>query len=136
MTKLSVVLTMMMGVFGQEGPLVSAGWLAGQLGKADVVVLHVGTEKDYAEGHIAGARLLRLTDITVTDAQGLRMQLPDAFVHSLQHARSIANRLIILNPAVGRTKPWICPKSAKSWKRSPCHPLRKCTADGNSNRSS
>jgi thiosulfate/3-mercaptopyruvate sulfurtransferase len=64
--------------------LVSTGWLAGQLGAADVVVLHVGTDKDYAEGHIPGARLLRVSDIGITDGQGLRLQLPD--VEALRRA--------------------------------------------------
>ncbi|MBL0156480.1 MAG: sulfurtransferase [Bryobacterales bacterium] len=76
MTKLGAILTVMMGAMGQQGPLVATAWLAGQIGSPDLVVLHVGTEKDYAEGHIAGARLVRLMDIGVTDAQGLRLQLP------------------------------------------------------------
>jgi len=76
MTKLGIVLTVMLGAMGQQGPLVSTPWLAGQIGSPDLVVLHVGTEKDYGERHIAGARLVRLVDVGVTDAQGLRLQLP------------------------------------------------------------
>ncbi len=58
------------------GFLVSADWLAGQLGRQDLVVLHAGTPKDYEEGHIPGARLVELADITVTREDGLRTELP------------------------------------------------------------
>lgn len=84
--KPGVLFAVMMGAMGQQGPLVSTTWLAGQVDRPDLVVLHVGTEKDYAEGHIPGARLLRVSDIGVTDAQGLRVQLPGVDV--LQRAFS------------------------------------------------
>lgn len=76
MMKLPVILALTIGASGQQGPLVSTEWLSGQLHAPDLVVLHVGTDKDYAEGHIPGARLLRLSDVGVTDAKGLRLQLP------------------------------------------------------------
>jgi thiosulfate/3-mercaptopyruvate sulfurtransferase len=59
-----------------EQMLVSTSWLAERLSDPQVVVLHVGTPKDYDEGHIPGARLVRLEDITITDERGLRTQLP------------------------------------------------------------
>lgn len=74
--KPGVLFALTVVALGQQGPLVSTTWLAGQVDRPDLVVLHVGTEKDYAEGHIPGARLLRVSDIGVTNAQGLRLQLP------------------------------------------------------------
>lgn len=61
---------------GAEEMLVSGAWLEKRLGNAEVVILHVGTPADYQEGHIPGARLLRLEDISVTSADGLRTELP------------------------------------------------------------
>ncbi len=84
MLKLGAVLVLTLGVFGQQGPLISTAELAAQMGATGVVVLHVGTDKDYADGHIPGARLLRVSDIGMTDAQGLRLQLPG--VDALQRA--------------------------------------------------
>lgn len=56
--------------------LMSSGELAGLLQDPALVLLHVGSEKDYGEGHIAGSRLIQLSDISVTGESGLRMQLP------------------------------------------------------------
>lgn len=63
-----------------DGPglLVSTGWLAENLGQDDLVVLHVGARKDYDEGHIPGARLIELSDISATSEDGLRLELPPA----------------------------------------------------------
>ena len=82
MTKLGIVIWGMMMASGQQRPLVSTALLEGQLGSRNMVVLHVGTEKDYAEGHIPGARLVHLGDVGITDAHGLRLQLPS--VEALQ----------------------------------------------------
>jgi len=47
--------------------LVSAAWLADHLKDPDLVVLCVASNADsYAKGHIPGARLIKLSDITVT----------------------------------------------------------------------
>src|SRR5579863_6653746 len=56
--------------------LVSGDWLAQHLNDASVVLLHVGSQRDYDAGHIPGARLVTLADISVTDASGLRLELP------------------------------------------------------------
>lgn len=58
------------------GFLVSADWLAERLGRDDVIILHAGTRKDYEEGHIPGARLVELADISITSDDGLRTELP------------------------------------------------------------
>lgn len=56
--------------------LVSGSWLASHLNDPEVTVIHVGSPQDYAEGHIPGARLVRLEDISVTGPNDLRLQLP------------------------------------------------------------
>lgn len=56
--------------------LVSTQWLSDHLNDPDLVVLHVGSEKDYAAGHIPGARRLSLADISVSGPDGLRLELP------------------------------------------------------------
>jgi thiosulfate/3-mercaptopyruvate sulfurtransferase len=61
---------------GNPAMLVSTDWLAGHLRDESLVILHVGSQKDYESGHIPGARLVTLADISVTDARGLRLELP------------------------------------------------------------
>ncbi|MBI4906464.1 MAG: sulfurtransferase [Acidobacteria bacterium] len=56
--------------------LVSADWLAAHLNDRGPVMLHVGTRKGYEEGHIPGARLVTLADLSVTGEAGLRLELP------------------------------------------------------------
>lgn len=58
------------------GVLVTTDWLAERLGRDEVIVLHAGTRKDYDEGHIPGARLVELADISITRDDGLRTELP------------------------------------------------------------
>jgi thiosulfate/3-mercaptopyruvate sulfurtransferase len=60
----------------QSAFLVSTEWLAKNASDPNLVILHVGFEKDYAEGHIPGARLVKLDDISVTGHNDLRLQLP------------------------------------------------------------
>ena len=56
--------------------LVSTDWLAQHLKDDSLAILHVGSQKDYDAGHIPGARLVTLADISVTGATGLRLELP------------------------------------------------------------
>jgi thiosulfate/3-mercaptopyruvate sulfurtransferase len=56
--------------------LVSGDWLAQHLHDESLVILHVGSEQDYDAGHIPGARLVTLRDISITDQRGLRLELP------------------------------------------------------------
>jgi thiosulfate/3-mercaptopyruvate sulfurtransferase len=64
--------------------LVSTEWLAGRLNDDSLVILHVGTAKDYESGHIPGAHLITLQDISVTGPRNLRLELPP--VESLAQA--------------------------------------------------
>ncbi len=56
--------------------LVSGEWLSAHLNDPSLVVLHVGSPKDYEAGHIPGARLVTLADISITGPTGLRLELP------------------------------------------------------------
>src|SRR5689334_9045085 len=58
--------------------LVSTAWLAQHRSDPNLVLLHVGDEKEYAEKHIEGARFVRLQDISVSDRSenGLILEMP------------------------------------------------------------
>jgi thiosulfate/3-mercaptopyruvate sulfurtransferase len=61
----------------QAAPLlVSTEWLAERLDAEDLVVLHVGNEASYAEGHLPGARLLPFASFAV-ERDGLSTEMPD-----------------------------------------------------------
>lgn len=61
---------------GLPGIIVSGEWLQGELGSKDLVILHVGSEPDYEQGHLPGALLVKLADLSVTSETGLRLELP------------------------------------------------------------
>ncbi|SPE34425.1 putative 3-mercaptopyruvate sulfurtransferase [Candidatus Sulfopaludibacter sp. SbA6] len=56
--------------------LVTGDGLASHLKDESLVILHVGSQKDYDAGHIPGAHLVTLGDISITDQSGLRLELP------------------------------------------------------------
>ena len=56
--------------------LVSSDWLSGHLRDEGLVILHVGSEKDFDTGHSPGARLVTVADISVTSETGLRLEVP------------------------------------------------------------
>lgn len=97
---MGIILLTMMWAAGPE-MLVSTEWLAAHLPDDGVVVLHVGSQKDYDAGHIPGARLLTLVDISVTGEGGLRLELPpvDALKAALEKL-GISNRSrVVIYPA-------------------------------------
>jgi thiosulfate/3-mercaptopyruvate sulfurtransferase len=60
--------------------LVNTAWLAEHAKDADLVVLHVGTKVQYDSGHVAGARLVTLQDVSQPQVQGgltLQMASPE-----------------------------------------------------------
>ncbi len=57
--------------------LVTPEWLQEERKKGDVVILHAGSAKDYAEGHVAGARLVTLVDVSKPESK-LRLEMPSA----------------------------------------------------------
>jgi len=58
--------------------VVDSKWLAAHLKDPDLVLLHVGDADEYAAGHIAGARLVTLDDVSVSEhtQTGLMLQMP------------------------------------------------------------
>lgn len=58
--------------------LVDVAWLAQHLDDQDLVVLHVGDADQYQGGHIPGARLVSLDDISVSEhtRDGLMLEMP------------------------------------------------------------
>ena len=56
--------------------LVGPEWLEKHWKDPNLVILHSGSDKDFGEGHIAGARLVRLPDLSVSGENNLRLQLP------------------------------------------------------------
>lgn len=50
--------------------------LASRLNRPETVVLHVGTDTDFMQGHVPGARLLKLSDISKEGTTGLRVEMP------------------------------------------------------------
>lgn len=61
---------------GNASMLVSTEWLESHLNDEALVTLHVGSRQDYEAGHIRGARLVSLGDISITGEGGLRLELP------------------------------------------------------------
>jgi thiosulfate/3-mercaptopyruvate sulfurtransferase len=61
---------------GNSAMLVTTDWLASHLKDESLVILHVGSRKDYDAGHIPGARLVTLADVSITDARGLSLEMP------------------------------------------------------------
>lgn len=60
--------------------LLSPAELQAELKNPRLVLLHVGSSKDYEEGHIAGAQLMTLPDLSVAGENNLRLQLPPVTV--------------------------------------------------------
>jgi len=58
--------------------VVDAQWLAAHVKDPDIVLLHVGDAGEYAAGHIPGARLVTLDDVSVSEhtKTGLMLQMP------------------------------------------------------------
>ncbi|MFN8573645.1 MAG: rhodanese-like domain-containing protein [Gemmatimonadaceae bacterium] len=61
--------------------LVSAAWVQEHLHDRDLVILHVGDPKQFAAGHLPGARPVTLGEISVSDTSGVQhtmLQMPSA----------------------------------------------------------
>ena len=59
--------------------VVSTDWLAKHLKDPNLVLLHVGAQKEYDAGHIPGARYVKLDDISVSSEDhdnGLMLEMP------------------------------------------------------------
>ena len=64
----------------RDSLVVTAPWLSQHLADPDLVLLHVGDKAEYAAAHIAGARLVSQSDISVSDhsGKGLMLEMPPA----------------------------------------------------------
>jgi thiosulfate/3-mercaptopyruvate sulfurtransferase len=56
--------------------LIRSEELAKKLGDPKLVLLHSGTKQDYEAGHLPGARLVTLQDLSISGPNGLRLELP------------------------------------------------------------
>lgn len=63
-----------------EPPVVDTAWLETHVDDANLVLLHVGDADEYAAGHIRGARLVSLDDVSVSEhtKDGLMLEMPAA----------------------------------------------------------
>ncbi len=85
---------------GNPNLLVSVDALAGQLNDSSLVILHVGSPKDYEAGHIPGARLVTLAQVSETSAAGLRLEmLPIDKLHAALLALGIVDgKRVVIYP--------------------------------------
>lgn len=71
----TLAVTLLAGQAAAQGHVsTSTGWLAQHLRDPNLVLLHVGDETHYKTGHIPGARLVRLQDIS-TSGGGLSLEM-------------------------------------------------------------
>ncbi len=62
---------------GRPSMLVNTEWLAENVGQPNMVLLHVGSRAQYDSGHVTGARLVVLADISLPAAPNtLTLQMP------------------------------------------------------------
>src|SRR4051794_18436259 len=83
------------------GMLISPSELAKVINEPGLVILHVGSAEDYRAGHIPGARLITVADLSVTDGRGLRVQLPPAaeLAHKLESLGVGDGSRVVIYPA-------------------------------------
>ena len=80
----------------RDALLVTPEWVAAHLRDPNTVLLHVGDPKLYAPKHIAGARLVELSDISVSDHSG--MQMPAGMTPPPEPLKGPQNGLILEMP--------------------------------------
>lgn len=64
----------------RDALVISVPWLSRHLADRDLVLLHVGDKGEYEARHIPGARLVSMSDISVSDQtdKGLMLEMPPA----------------------------------------------------------
>lgn len=60
----------------REPMIVTTAWLAEHLNNPKLVTIHAGAAQDYKDGHIPGAQLLELSELSTPHEAGFTMQLP------------------------------------------------------------
>jgi thiosulfate/3-mercaptopyruvate sulfurtransferase len=83
LTLLSLLLAasgLMAGSTPRDNLVVNSSWLAAHLNDPNLVLLHVGDKSEYEKAHIAGARPVTLSDISISDhtGKGLMLEMPPA----------------------------------------------------------
>jgi thiosulfate/3-mercaptopyruvate sulfurtransferase len=95
----------------RDSLIVTAPWLSQHRTDPDTVLLHVGDKADYANAHIPGARLVSLSDISVSDhsGKGLMLEMPpaDDLRHRLEALGISDNSHVI----VYYGKDWVSPST-------------------------
>ena len=95
----------------RQSLVVDAAWLKAHLADPNLVLLHVGDKDGYAAGHIPGARLVSLNDISISDhsGHGLMLEMPPA--DDLRHrlaALGISDKSRVI---VYYGKDWVSPST-------------------------
>lgn len=95
----------------RQSLVVSADWLKQHLSDPDLVLLHVGDKAGYEAGHIPGARLASMSDVSVSDhgEKGLMLEMPPA--EDLRHrleALGISDKSRVI---VYYGKDWVSPST-------------------------
>jgi thiosulfate/3-mercaptopyruvate sulfurtransferase len=76
-----LVLSLLFALAGARDSLVvTPAWLAQHLHDPNLVILHVGDKEGYEAAHIPGARLVSMSDISISDhtPKGLMLEMPPA----------------------------------------------------------
>jgi thiosulfate/3-mercaptopyruvate sulfurtransferase len=93
----------------RQSLVVNTDWLKQHIGDSDLVLLHVGDKAGYEAGHIPGARLTSLADISISDhtEKGLMLEMPPAedLRHKLE-ALGISDKSRVI---VYYGKDWVSP---------------------------
>lgn len=88
----------------REALLVSPAWLADHLRDPNLVLLHVGDAGAYAKGHIPGAQLAGLYDLSLRAHDGLRLEmLPADQLHAKLIALGVSDdsRIVLYYDSLG-----------------------------------
>jgi thiosulfate/3-mercaptopyruvate sulfurtransferase len=80
----------------REALLVTPAWVAQHLRDPNTVIFHVGDPQKFAAKHIAGARFVDLSDISVSDHSG--MQMPAGMTPPPEPIKGPKNGLILEMP--------------------------------------
>ncbi len=95
----------------RDALVVNAAWLAQHLSDPNLVLLHVGDKAGYDEGHIPGARLASMSDLSVSDhtPKGLMLEMPPA--EDLRKRWGAAGMTGGARLAVSYGKDWLSPST-------------------------
>ena len=103
--------TSLLAASPRQSLVVSADWLKQHINDHGLVLLHVGDKAGYEAGHIPGARLTSMADVSVSDHtdKGLMLEMPPAedLRHKLE-ALGISNKSRVI---VYYGKDWVSPST-------------------------